>query len=130
MSNDTKAAMIEPTKAQDFGEPWEIGRDADANEYILRDRREFFARSGDWVGNEIRLRRSVACVNACAGMSDPASEIRRLRAVEKAADALADSCQDTWNTNADGDEEGGQEFSEEALAAYRTARAAPPDRRE
>ncbi len=32
--------------------------------------------------------RAVACVNACAGMADPAAEIARLRRVEKAADAM------------------------------------------
>lgn len=32
--------------------------------------------------------RIVACVNACAGMADPAAEIQRLRAIEKAVRKL------------------------------------------
>jgi hypothetical protein len=34
--------------------------------------------------------RIVACVNACAGIEDPASELARLRRVEAAARAAAD----------------------------------------
>ena len=68
---DRFAAMfgeqVEPAPA--FGEPW---RDlpSDMSGYLLNDQ---------------KFRRAVACVNACAGMADPAAEIAKLRRERDAA---------------------------------------------
>ena len=66
--------------APDFGEPWRLSsfrnciytRDGKLEEIVDSSRN-----------------RSLQCVNACAGMSDPAAEIQALRdAVKEARDAL------------------------------------------
>lgn len=47
-----------------------------------------FGGTGPHVANTAR---AEACVNACAGMADPAAEIERLRKAVEAADLLADA---------------------------------------
>jgi len=69
--------MSTPKTAPDFGEPWNA-----TGEYVhTRDSKE--------VPLYAKRLRIAQCVNACAGMSDPAAEIQALRdAVKEACDAL------------------------------------------
>lgn len=70
--------MSTPKTAPDFGEPWYWNTD----EGIAYDRTKGWCPS--LHGNGPRL---VACLNACAGMSDPAAEIQAMR------DAAASACE-------------------------------------
>ena len=45
--------------------------------------------------------RSVACVNACAGMDDPAADIERLRAESEALKVLKDNAMDLLSKGLD-----------------------------
>lgn len=79
--------MSTPKTAPDFGEPW--------SDSEFRGMADCQDRNGTpivcdfhFVHDEHRAR-IVSCVNACAGMSDPAAEIQALReAVKEAGDAL------------------------------------------
>lgn len=59
-------------KAATYGEPWRI----DDRDFGLVDSKELEVE----VGLPEFDRRIIACVNACAGMDDPAAEIESLRA--------------------------------------------------
>ena len=80
--------MSTPKTASDFGEPW-----SDSEFSGMADCQD---RNGTpivcdfhFVHDEHRAR-IVSCVNACAGMSDPAAEIQALRdAVKEARELLA-----------------------------------------
>ena len=73
--------MSTPNKtAPDFGEPWEYT----SFRNCIRDRHNVLRQIEDDLRD-----RSRVCVNACAGMSDPAAEIQALRdAVKEAREAL------------------------------------------
>lgn len=62
----------------DYGEPWACEPDGNGiSIYARNDTVYSIQESFAW--DEIYARRAVACVNACAGMSDPAAEIAELR---------------------------------------------------
>lgn len=75
--------MSTPNKtAPDFGEPWQLTTDF-AFDITIRGE---LAASFDKIEHATR---AIACVNACAGMSDPAAEIQAMRdAVKEAREAL------------------------------------------
>lgn len=65
----TQQASEPPIKAPDFGEPW-----------LPAFTNDFRVHIGELRHFECGWRdRAIACVNACAGMADPASEIASLR---------------------------------------------------
>ena len=65
--------MSTPNKtAPDFGEPWQLTTDF-AFDITIRGE---LAASFDKIEHATR---AIACVNACAGMRDPAAEIQALR---------------------------------------------------
>ena len=70
------AQMSTPKTAPDFGEPWNL--DTGDDDILIR------SRFGQVVSTNT-LERIVSCVNACAGMSDPAAEIQALREAVRAA---------------------------------------------
>lgn len=75
------AQMSTPKTAPDFGEPW-----------TRSFTNAFKINTGELRHFECGWRdRAISCVNACAGMSDPAAEIQALReAVKEAGDAFED----------------------------------------
>ena len=75
------AQMSTPKTAPDFGEPWHWNTD----EWIAYDRTKGWRPS--LHGNGPRL---VACLNACAGMADPAAEIQALREAASCLSRLVD----------------------------------------
>jgi hypothetical protein len=92
----TQQASEPPIKAPYFGEPWKataVSRIEDRDGYWQADTR-----------NNDQRDRIIACVNACAGMADPAKEIQVMRvAIQNAAaafDAIILSFDDeaTWVT--------------------------------
>ena len=95
-------------------EPWKLWRDMDPSAPI-----GIQGQSGDLVcemarwAAEANSARIVACINACAGMDDPAAEIARLRECEAALRGVVAA----W---ARGDEPG--DFGEHPAA--RSARSA------
>ncbi len=84
-------AAAEPIEAPDFGEPWRMEWE-----------HEFSSRPPDWLdrdgksihGRHALLERAFACVNAMAGIADPAAEIAALRAergrLREASQAMLD----------------------------------------
>jgi len=70
-----------PTPATDYGEPWKVGS---IHKPLL-----------DCYGHDPLLlhrttQRAASCVNACAGVADPAAEMQAMReAIKEAHDALA-----------------------------------------
>lgn len=73
--------MSTPKTAPDFGEPWNL--DTGDDDILIR------SRFGQVVSTNT-LERIVSCVNACAGMSDPAAEIQALREAASCLSRLAD----------------------------------------
>lgn len=79
------AQMSTPKTAPDFGEPWiELTTwdylQTEAGKTVLHNASDM---------NEPYRSRAISCVNACAGMSDPAADIQALRdAVKKTETAL------------------------------------------
>lgn len=67
-----RKATADAFEAPDFGEPWAAYPGSDA----VDERDGTLAFSSPW---EDRLNRIIACVNACAGMADPAKEIASLK---------------------------------------------------
>lgn len=67
--------------APDFGEPWQLTTDFSFDITI----RGELAASFDKIEH---ANRAIACVNACAGMRDPAAEIQALRDAVKEARAF------------------------------------------
>ncbi len=73
----TQQASEPPIKAPDFGEPWHSG-----GEYV-------YSRDDKQVHLYPMRLRIAQCVNACAGMADPAREIQAMRdAMQNAANAF------------------------------------------
>lgn len=68
--------------------------------------------------NERDQARIVACVNACAGIEDPAAELARLRRVEGAAREVLNECVLAHKHWGDGDN---TKRADEAEAALRSA---------
>lgn len=78
------AQMSTPKTAPDFGEPWQ-------NE--LGDFEIYPRTGGDataYAEGAKTRDRVIACVNACAGMSDPAAEIQALREAASCLSRLVD----------------------------------------
>jgi hypothetical protein len=86
----------------DYGEPWKekaynytVGDTGDVEGVIEIRTREELRVTYAWNPsdeNEALFSRAVACVNACAGMADPAAEIEAMReAIQEGHDAL-DTC--------------------------------------
>lgn len=76
-----------------FGEPWRNGE----KNVIETQKGEHCARSFttyDWIGGGIDVKgdlikaRIITCVNALAGIEDPAAELARLREIGRAAQEL------------------------------------------
>lgn len=77
-------------EAHDYGEPWKaepgthsIGDTGDFDGYVELRTREEIRVAEVWNPDDILeafFDRIVACVNACAGIADPAAEIEALRA--------------------------------------------------
>lgn len=68
--------MTPETPTPDYGEPW--GYDIDYDMALTKN------------GSVCDANRAVACVNACAGMTDPAAEIAVMReAIKEAASHLS-----------------------------------------
>ena len=59
-------------KTPDYGEPWSI----DPTDGFLN---KVVSAEGECVSGLRPTRRAIQCVNACAGMADPAAEIAELR---------------------------------------------------
>jgi hypothetical protein len=83
----------------DYGEPWKekaynytVGDTGDVEGVIEIRTREELRVTYAWNPsdeNEALFSRAVACVNACAGMADPAAEIEAMReAIREARDVL------------------------------------------
>lgn len=73
--------------APDYGEPWQIG--------IMGFPQAVTNSQGKIMAGNSAVARAVACVNACAGMADPAATIDAMReAIREAHDALSrlDDC--------------------------------------
>lgn len=66
------AQMSTPKTAPDFGEPWRE-QTVSFMPGTIEDR------DGNVVNSREQKLRAIACVAACAGMSDPAAEIQALR---------------------------------------------------
>lgn len=67
-------------KTPDYGEPWNVGR---------IDRPTEDRHGHDPLMLHSTASRAVLCVNACAGMVDPAAELQKMReAIREAHDAL------------------------------------------
>lgn len=77
--------MNTPNKtALDFGEPWKTTNYRDGG---------ILTRYDQPIMEVFKLvKRAVACVNACAGMPDPAAEIQALRDAVKEAKTMLESC--------------------------------------
>ena len=93
----TQQASEPPIKAPDFGEPWQP---SDTWKDIALNSKGSFASESPAYRDRI-----IVCVNACAGMADPAREIQAMRdAIQEAATALSeilhsyDSEELTWVT--------------------------------
>ena len=71
----------EKKTAPDYGEPWR---------QHLAIRGTVVDRNGTYIIDTLRkMKRAVACVNACAGMTDPSAEIQAMRdAIRDAHEAL------------------------------------------
>lgn len=70
----------------DYGEPWTYVNDGTF--YDIEDR------NGDAVSmalDEDHYHRAIACVNACAGMDDPAKEIEGMREAAKEREFIGDA---------------------------------------
>lgn len=77
----------------DYGEPWKekaynytVGDSGDVEGVIEILTREELKVAEAWNPSDVKeafFSRAVACVNACAGMADPAAEIEVMRAVVK-----------------------------------------------
>ena len=61
----------ENTPAPDYGEPWQLG--------IMGFPQAVTNSQGKIMAGNSAVARAVACVNACAGFTDPAAEIASLR---------------------------------------------------
>lgn len=83
----------------DYGEPWKekaynytVGDTGDVDGVIEIRTREELKVASAWNPsdeNEALFSRAIACVNACAGMADPAAEIESMRAaIREAHDSL------------------------------------------
>ena len=73
--------MNTPKTAPDFGEPW----DFDGENWIA-DSHNAEILNLDSIHSK-NAKRLIACVNACAGMADPAAEMQAMR------DAAASACE-------------------------------------
>lgn len=75
-------------KAADYGEPWTC--EPDGNGIIIYARNDtVYGIQDSFAWDEIYARRAVQCVNACAGMADPAAEFAAMReAIQEAHAAL------------------------------------------
>lgn len=88
-------------RAGSYGEPWTTyeGRVGSDRHYYFIQGADAESEFGKIIAGEdhrgddplpikelrTRMRRATACVNACAGMDDPAKEIERLRRIERGA---------------------------------------------
>jgi hypothetical protein len=68
-----------PTPTPDYGEPWRMEPDSRTYLEVVKNRHEI-----TMAGRGATLR-AVQCVNACAGMADPAAEIQAMRDIVAAA---------------------------------------------
>ncbi len=69
----------------DFGEPWKFSR----GEPSIESREDDAVLTGiDYEFDDAKIQRAVACVNACAGMADPAREIARLQNCSEELDSI------------------------------------------
>ena len=75
------------TPTPDYGEPWKFNQ----GEPSIESRDDDAVLTGiDYVIDEAKIQRAVSCVNACAGMVDPAAEIQVMReAIREAYKSLA-----------------------------------------
>jgi hypothetical protein len=64
------------SNTHDYGEPWNINLDFDAAPITRTDGTEVL---GNCEINEPEIVRIVSCVNACAGIQDPAAAIQAAR---------------------------------------------------
>lgn len=69
------------TPTPDYGEPWHI---SDSYTFPIADRDGRAVTTGD--------RRTIACVNACAGMADPEKEIAAMREALREAHTSLNLC--------------------------------------
>jgi hypothetical protein len=84
----TQQASEPPIKAPDFGEPWSPDK---TWSQIICNRGSVHAMVDVFDKTPGLRDRIIACVNATAGMADPAKEIQAMRnAIEDAGRALAD----------------------------------------
>jgi hypothetical protein len=74
------------TPTPDYGEPWKFNQ----GEPSIESRDDDAVLTGiDYEIDDAKIQRAVSCVNACAGMTDPAAEIAMLKlARERALDAV------------------------------------------
>ena len=94
------AGAMSAEERGEFGEPWFVGRcevmgievpvlyapDGDDTPWRVLDLTTGITDSGTMLDDDdATAQRILDCVNACKGMEDPAKEIARLRAIEKAA---------------------------------------------
>lgn len=70
-------------EASDYGEPWAL----DATDGFLN---KVVSTDGKCVSGLGPTRRAIQCVNACAGMADPAAELAAMREAIAVAQALAE----------------------------------------
>ena len=86
-------------EASDYGEPWALDTtDGFLNKVVSTD--------GKCVSGLEPTRRAIQCVNACAGITDPAAELAAMRgAIKEAHAALQNrvnsegcSCEDEWSS--------------------------------
>lgn len=79
--------MDTSSQTPDYGEPW---HPQEPPHPISKDKGVY------WL-NPKQFNRSCECVNACAGMTDPAAEIEMLKLARERALDMADAYQDTAN---------------------------------
>jgi hypothetical protein len=74
------------TPTPDYGEPWKFSR----GEPSIESRDDDAVLTGiDYEIDDAKIQRAVSCVNACAGMADPAAEITAMReAIREAIEHL------------------------------------------
>lgn len=77
--------MPEKKPAPDYGEPW---KESDFDEVRADNRIKYYRVSPD------RLKRAVACVNACAGMNDTSAEIQAMQKAIKDLERERDEAQE------------------------------------
>lgn len=81
--------MNRPSQTPDYGEPWQATTAREGSIITCDDRPIFESYK--------LVKRAVVCVNACAGMADPAAEIQAMRdAIKEAHDAL-ETAQRQWS---------------------------------